>query len=398
MLNRENNISPYKVVWMTVSSKGGAEKGYLVVSDMSRDGRVIPLLAQVLIEYQQGAQSSGAVYTYYAKALLDFLFTVCGVKDLQDTSLEHIEAFTIFLRDEESKKAHTIRQYSFLVDKIFDKLYSLGYIQPESTLISPTQRFWAIGMGSHKGGNYTFAGETMRKMIRRLNRNAPPSMKSYEKVYSATEYNIIRSNFSQLRDQCIFELMCQTGYRLSSALSIKKNIELLRKCIVSETHSKTGRLHEACIDVETRRHIETYIQTERAEAVRKAGHDCGFLFIISKGKNIGEPMNYHAFYRALHKAEQRVIEQYPEMAELRLFAHGCRATFLNNIFKVIKEKGIASQTTDADIMNSMDWSSMQSLDNYRDMRQSALFDAAGLYRDAMRKLGEENESDTKSAV
>lgn len=67
-------------------------------------------------------------------------------------------------------------------------------------------------------------------------------MLTYTKWYTPEDVNLV---FHQLplRDRCIFLCSIETGYRISSVLSIRANPEHIRNGFVEETFSKTGRLH-----------------------------------------------------------------------------------------------------------------------------------------------------------
>lgn len=392
---RNCQATPYAIGWMTGAAADGSEMDFKVVVDEEKGGRVIPEIAEILIGYQENGQRSGGTYADYAKVFLDFLYIQFGLNDLTRVSMEHIWDFVRNLKYKEGKKAHTIRQYSFLLDKIFDTLCVRGRIPPDSSLMTLSRRHAAATPNKGFGKHYTFAGDIMRMAIHRMKGGEPMPMKSYEKTFSPEEIKIVLSSFVNLRDKCIFTVMCETGYRLDSALSISNNIELLSRCKVEETHSKTGQLHNAQISESTKQLIEKYIQNERTAAVRKAGYDCGKLFVALRGKTVGKPLAYHAFYQTIRRTETRIHEEYPDMADFRINTHGCRATFLNIIMDIAQsgKKGI----TDINIMGLMDWSSTQSLRNYRDMRRPASFDKSGLYKETFKRLETDNGIDTAFA-
>lgn len=167
-------------------------------------------------------------------------------------------------------------------------------------------------------------------------------------------------------------------------MSVTYDIEELQRNVVEETHSKTGKLHDSRIGDKTRTLIEKYIRGERTKAVKKAGFDCGMLFVALKGKNIGRPLNYDAYYQILQRAESRIHQKYPNMLEQGLYAHGCRATYLNALMDAAQSNG----KNILDIMRNMDWKSLQSMDNYLNMQRATVFDEAGLFDEVFKRIGD----------
>jgi len=71
-------------------------------------------------------------------------------------------------------------------------------------------------------------------------------MVTYTKWYTPEEIELV-ANALSLRDRCIFLCSVETGYRISSVLSITANADHIKRGFVEETFSKTGRLHQAQI-------------------------------------------------------------------------------------------------------------------------------------------------------
>ena len=87
---------------------------------------------------------------------------------------------------------------------------------------------------------------------------------------------------------------------------------------------------------------------------------------------MGKPLNYHTYYQVLRRSEIRMHELYENTEEFKLYAHGCRATFLNTIAGELPNNEPA-------LLYCMDWKSLKSLHNYYDMRKADYNDESNLY-------------------
>ena len=314
-----------------------------------------------LIDFQRRAQTSGKSKVYYARDFLRYLDAE-SITDLMDVTAGHIRLYAESLVNAEKSNA-VIETHTHVIDAIFDKFCELNG-RPHETLLYGDMEF-AAGGRDRKNKHETKAGKIIRRMLNMKEKNAAEPMINYTKWLSPQEVETIYNALS-LRDRCIFLTSIETGYRISSVLSIMANPDDTKNRIARETFSKTGRLHAAEISERLANAIMTYMTTDRANAVKNAGEDCGVLFIKNKGKNIGKPLCYDDYYHVLKVAEKRIHLQDEGMSHLILHTHASRSTYFNHLMRTnFKDKCEGKRyLSDFEICHLMDWRSMSCLENY----------------------------------
>ena len=340
---------------------------------------IVPINA-ALVDLQTKRQSSGKSVCYYARYFCTYLQEK-GIADLSEVTAADIRFFAEKLV-KAGNSAAVLKAYAALISEVFDSLVELNG-HPHPTLMRGDAEYAAGGRGKKRGKHYTLAGKIIQRKISRKEKNRVPLMVTYTKWYKAEEIKLVADILS-LRDRCIFLCSVETGYRISSVLSIMANTEDIRRGVVEETFSKTGRLHQAQISPYLQRCLAEYMATERRRVVDKVGQDCGHFFVGHKGKSAGKPLSYNAFYLALKAAEERIHSAYPDRKDMKLHSHAGRSTYFNTLMHQNLERKQAGEEylSDAKICHLMDWKTMDCLDAYYDYQERAI-PPSPLYKDFM---------------
>jgi integrase len=192
--------------------------------------------------------------------------------------------------------------------------------------------------------------------------------REYTKWYDQNTKEKLCVNFNTLRDEAILRLTFE-GFRIDEALSITFDSYNATDRIVQPTRSKgkingngkNNRLRTVALPEITCDIINRYIQTERADAEVESGKITQYLFInLNKGKTQGNPLNYHNYLKILKNCAKRA-----GLDEKKIRTHNGRSTKVMEFLEhqvLHPEDGI----TDAIIMESFGWRSLDSIDHYRD--------------------------------
>lgn len=323
-----------------------------------------------LVDIQRKRRSSGKSLCYYAKHFCIYL-QERDIVDLSEVTAADIRFFAEKLITI-GKSAAVLESYASLVGEIFNAFVELNG-HPHHTLLKGDSEYAAGGRGKKKRKHYTIAGNIIRRMGSKKEKNGAVPMLTYTKWYTPEEVELVAKTLA-LRDRCIFLCSIETGYRISSVLSIMANGDNIKKGIVEETFSKTGRLHCAQISTLLQKNIAEYMSTERYRVTDKVGEDCGYLFIGHKGKTAGKPLSYNAFYLALKEAEKKIHNTYPDKQDLILHTHAGRSTYFNMLMHQNLERKMAREDclSDSAICHLMDWKSMDCLEAYYDFKERAI--------------------------
>jgi len=340
---------------------------------------IIPINA-ALVDLQTKRQSSGKSLCYYARHFCTYLQEK-SIADLSEVTAADIRFFAETLI-EEGKSAPVVEAYAALISEIFNAFLELNG-HPHPTLMKGDAEYATGGRGKKKRKHYTLAGSIIRRKVSKKEKNKSIPMVTYTKWYTPEEIEMVANTLS-LRDRCVFLCSVETGYRISSVLSIMANTDNIKNCFVEETFSKTGRLHQAQISPYLQRCLAEYMSAERRCVTDKVGHDCGYLFVVRKGKDVGKPLSYNAFYLALKAAEKRIHSTYPDKKDMKLHSHAGRSTYFNTLMHQNLKRKQTGQPylSDSTICHLMDWKSMECLDAYYDFRERAI-PPSPLYEDFM---------------
>jgi len=107
--------------------------------------------------------------------------------------------------------------------------------------------------------------------------------------------------------------------------------------------------------------INSYIQTERAVAETESNRISQYLFInLNSGKEQGKPLSYHNYLKILKKCAKRA-----GFDESKIRTHNGRST---KVMEFLERQALHPEEniTDAIIMESFGWRSLDSIDHYRD--------------------------------
>ena len=342
---------------------------------------LVPINA-ALVDLQTKRQSSGKSLCYYARQFCAYLQDK-NISDLSEVTAADIRFFAEGLVAS-AKSVSVVNAYASLIGEIFSAFMELNG-HPHSTLIKGDAEFAAGGRAKRRRSHYTLATSIIRRQVSKKELRKKTAMVTYTKWYTPEEIELVARTMS-LRNRCIFLLSVETGYRISSVLSILAHNEHIKYGIVEESFSKTGPVHSARISQMLQRSLVEYMETERRRVVEKAGEDNDFLFLASKGKNAGKPLSYNAFHLALKAAERKIHETHPDKQDLILHTHAGRSTFFNRLMHDNLERKQRGENylSDSQICHLMDWSSMDCLDAYYDFQERAL-PPTPLYEDFLLK-------------
>lgn len=177
--------------------------------------------------------------------------------------------------------------------------------------------------------------------------------------YSEEDIEIISSNFLCMRDKAIF-LLTLMGMRIDEVLSIKvKNIDFSEN-ILYPSRTKSQKNRPVVILNSISILINSYLKTERLEAIYHSGIDSEYLFInIKKNKFCGNQLKYNTFYSSLKRAAKKA-GFLPESIR----THSGRST---KAMELLKHK-----VSDEMIRNIMGWRSIHSISSYIDENNKSL--------------------------
>lgn len=355
-----------------------SKKAYWILEGSS--DLIVPINT-ALVDLQTKRQSSGKSLCYYARHFCTYLQEK-DVADLSEVTAADVRFFTETLIAE-GKSASVLEAYAALISEIFNAFLELNG-HPHPTLMKGDAEYATGGRGKKRRKHYTLAGNIIRRKVSKKEKNKAIPMVTYTKWYTPGEIKIVASTLS-LRDRCIFLCSVETGYRISSVLSIMANSDDIKNGFVEETFSKTGRLHQAQISLFLQRSLVEYMSSERRRVTDKVGQDCGYLFIGHKGKNVGKQLSYNAFYLALQAAEKKIHSAYPNRQDIKLHSHAGRSTYFNTLMHQNLERKLAGKDylSDTSICHLMDWKSMECLAAYYDFQERAI-PPSPLYEDFMK--------------
>lgn len=343
------------------------QKSLYILEDM---GDLSVPVNTALVDLQLKRKDAASSLCSYARIFCEYLLQK-GITDLADVTAADLRFFAEELISA-GKSAAVVSSYASLIGEIFNAFMELNG-HPHSTLLRGDAAFAAGGRGKKRHSNFTLAAAIVRRKISKKESRQKTAMITYAKWYTPEEVQLVAQTLS-LRDRCIFLISVETGYRISSVLSILANAEEIRRGVVSETFSKTGPIHAARISPMLQRYLAEYMATERRRVVEKIDKDNEYLFLIRKGKNAGNPVSYNAFYIALKTAEKKIHEAHPDKQDMVLHTHAGRSTFFNRLMHENldwKQHG-ENPLSDPQICHLMDWSSMDCLEAYYDFQERAL--------------------------
>jgi integrase len=192
--------------------------------------------------------------------------------------------------------------------------------------------------------------------------------REYDKWYDVDTKELLCGNFNTLRDEAVLRLTFE-GFRIDEALSMTFDSYNATDRLVQPTRSKgktdavgrNNRLRIVVLPEKTCEVIDSYIQTERADAETESGRISQYLFInLNKGKQQGNPLSYHNYLKILKGCAKRA-----GLDNSKIRTHNGRST---KVMEFLERQAIhpGDNITDAIIMESFGWRSLDSIDHYRD--------------------------------
>ena len=191
--------------------------------------------------------------------------------------------------------------------------------------------------------------------------------RDYIKWYDSETKEKLCGNFNTLRDEAVLRLTFE-GFRIDEVLSITFDSYNATEHLVQPTRSKgrTGvrgsnnHLRIVALPGKTCDVINRYIQTERVDAETESNKINQYLFInLNKGKTQGEPLCYHNYLKILKRAAKR-----SGFDERKIRTHNGRST---KTMEFLERQALHPEEniTDAIILESLGWRSLDSIDHYR---------------------------------
>lgn len=191
--------------------------------------------------------------------------------------------------------------------------------------------------------------------------------REYIKWYDADIKENLCNNFNTLRDEAILRLTFE-GFRIDEALSVTLDSYNAIDRLIQPTRSKgktdagngNNHLRTVALPKKTCRVINSYIQTERADAETESREISQYLFInLNKGKVQGNPLNYHNYLKILKRCAKRA-----GLDESKIRTHNGRST---KVMEVLEHQALYPEDniTDAIIMEIFGWRRFDSIDHYR---------------------------------
>lgn len=237
--------------------------------------------------------------------------------------------------------------------------------------------------------SYLFAeiGETDYESIIEKRLDSMADTKKYLKWYTQEQVNAMVSQFTTLRDKAIFLCTVDAGMRIDEVLSLKVMEYDSNENTIVPSRSKSKSLRTIKLSKSTCDVINNYMLAERATAECEANTFCEYMFInLRKGEMQGKAMSYNNFYR--------ILKRYAEKAGFpveQIRTHSGRST---KAMEYLEVQALYSEDnlTDAQIMESMGWTNMKSLEPYRNHKNKVI---AKLAQEKIqnRKLGEKKDED-----
>ena len=187
--------------------------------------------------------------------------------------------------------------------------------------------------------------------------------REYIKWYEADMKEALCSNFYTLRDEAVLRLTFE-GFRIDEALSItfdsydatERMVQPTRSKGKTNARGKNNHLRIVALPEKTCDVINSYIQTERADAETESNRISQFLFInLSKGKTQGKPLKYHNYLKILKGCAKRA-----GIDEAKIRTHNGRST---KVMEFLEHQALYPEDniSDAIIMESFGWRSFDAL-------------------------------------
>lgn len=190
--------------------------------------------------------------------------------------------------------------------------------------------------------------------------------RKYLKWLSDEEIQKMLNSFTSDRDKCIFLMSHKTGARMGEILGIKldeydahEKVLKIRRDTTNPNESLVKTLErDLYIDNELVELLDKYIIGERADIESSVGL-CDYLFLTTKGKNKGLPVQYHNILKIYKKAGEKSGLN-PE----DVITHSGRSTRAQTLIELAidyPEIGI----TDMYIKDEFGWNSIDTIKHYK---------------------------------
>lgn len=253
----------------------------------------------------------------------------------------------------------TLRQYipalGVFYDWLKEKYDSEGFISPmpSSSRVKNTSKKNKYSF--LYGQVWSAEQESIKDFFPRLKEVAK---REHKKWYVKNEVDILSKAFKKRRDKVIFLISVRLGCRISEILSISEgDYDSANRCIyIRNSKTKERYLHvprELCDE------IDAYIYTERASVENDIGLLDHVFVNLRKDESYGKPLNPRNYLEILKNCASKVGFN-PE----EIITHAGRSTRAQELIEQ-QIFDLEVQLSDALIMQLMGWSSIQSIEPYK---------------------------------
>ena len=182
------------------------------------------------------------------------------------------------------------------------------------------------------------------------------------------EKNRLADAFLSLRDVAVFKLTLE-GFRIDEVLSMTLDSYNAEERMIQPTRSKGktdarngyNPLRTVALPSDTCELLNRYIESERMIAENESGIISQYIFInINKGRHQGRLLSYSNYLKVLKRCAKRT-----HMNEAKIRTHNGRST---KAMEFLEHQALHSEDgiSDAIIMESFGWNSIDSIKHYRD--------------------------------
>jgi integrase len=332
-----------------------------IIHGITDDG--LPLIEVNGFLFQHVNKTSNR-YAHILVKLLNYL------KDLnisyRDARIKDVEGFFNFLRRGKSKvipmrckiTRDTEKQYRSVLKMFYLHLMDLEGMDVE--ILAPAK---ARTKNSFYYGQISTYLDSYKDPITKLSRKKGKSYRfkakrTYRKWYSPDDIDALSSNFKTLRDKVIFLISVECGCRCEEILTLRYS-DYNWEQVISLSISKTF-VRDLVVPQYLDELIQKYILTDRAGVETKLQEPCEYLFLNTKGEDIGNNVQYRNYYQILKRCAERA-----GLPAEKVITHAGRSTKAAELFK-LQRQGVPG-VTDMYILETMGWSNMDSAKPYKKM-------------------------------
>lgn len=329
----------YKVVTAKLPVRGGYTERFNITKGY------IPLFEVNKWLENKSKATTGKKYAYILVSYLGYLDTL-GVKYRDVTEIKVFKGYINYLLydaignvraiyQETQRTAKTVKSYIRTIQRFYKWLEGEVGVRGKYAFI------WDYDYLSEINDEHNYKGN-----------------KEYIKWYTDKQVEAMASHFMTIRDKVIFLITVEGGCRIDEVLTVQYSdydgIEGTIYISQSKTAKRTVNLPEDLC-----REIDRYIDTERRDVEIELGLIDHLFVNLKRGESFGQPLTYSNYYRILKNTANRA-----GFDIRKIKTHSGRSTKAQNLIEhqlLYPDDGV----TDAYILDSMGWSSMESIKPYK---------------------------------